>query len=190
MPLFRFHRATLEESLTTTLLVGSLEELRSCIDESMAQSMAAGIVEYDIDVDVNYTFDRRCGWYSRYVKVRCKDENMGWFVVGVLSEPFESNYNAQEHEKEIKIKEDFNKNIKNLKEIFDKQEDNNKKLSLSNKKVFNLVKNLCLYDNDRMCSRCNTEDVYMFVRPDHSVIEGGLCFCYTCSEVILSSLDN
>jgi hypothetical protein len=64
MPLFRFHRSTLEESLRTVRTITSREELI----EFVAKELGFTLAEADLKIAA-YGFDARTGWSTYIVTV-------------------------------------------------------------------------------------------------------------------------
>lgn len=94
MPLFRFHRGSLEDSLKTTIVVNSIEDLLNKIIHLELVSwrnvdFKKDITSYEIHIEGKKTFDSRIGWYSHKVDIRFDDT---LWVVGYLSEPLNSYY--------------------------------------------------------------------------------------------------
>jgi hypothetical protein len=101
MPLFRRQRATLEDSLKTTIIVRNKQELREEIKKDWEMwfghpgAAHCNFNDFNVKVFIPYDlplelcFDARCGWFCHYVSadLMCKDEYM---MVGFLSEPMEN----------------------------------------------------------------------------------------------------
>ncbi len=90
MPLFRFHRRNLDESLETTVIVKDMTELRKVIKESYKNWEPPNIENFELIIfpyiDENNNFDGRIGWYTQMVT--CDAVEKGKFVPeGFLSEP-------------------------------------------------------------------------------------------------------
>lgn len=92
MPLFRFHRGGLHESLQTTIIVKTFNDMVKAIvmsfDEVELKQQQWGarfVVEpYPNDKD---NFDPRIGWYTQIVSVNLYEEEK-LHPIGFLSEPF------------------------------------------------------------------------------------------------------
>lgn len=90
MPLFRFHRGGLHESLQTTVIVDNMNELMDVIktaheDWLPPNSEAFGIIIGPYPGE-GENFDRRIGWYTQLVTSDIHQK--GIFVPeGYLSEP-------------------------------------------------------------------------------------------------------
>lgn len=94
MPLFRFHRGSLDDSLQTTIIVKSLAALKKAIYESwqpwIDPENVKNLQDFSVRVycpfSLEKSFDPRCGWYSHYVT--CDIQEKGVFnMQGFLSEP-------------------------------------------------------------------------------------------------------
>ena len=92
MPLFRFHRSGLHESLQTTIIVKTFNDMVKAIvfADSVIEANppwgARFLVEpYIIDGNC---FDPRIGWYTQIVTTNLYEEDK-MHPVGFLSEPFE-----------------------------------------------------------------------------------------------------
>lgn len=92
MPLFRFHRGGLHESLRTTVVVKNGIELCKIITNSFdykmrhknKRSVRLKITPYPDDNN----FDERIGWYTHMVSVHFLEDDTMEFI-GFLSEPLE-----------------------------------------------------------------------------------------------------
>ncbi len=90
MPLFRFHKGGLQESLDTTVIVNNIEELRKAIKDRhkgflQEEKDFFGIIIGDYPTK-EHCFDRRIGWYTQMVTSDILER--GVFVPeGFLSEP-------------------------------------------------------------------------------------------------------
>ena len=106
MPLFRFQRRTLSESLATTIIVNNVDELL----EKLAQYWEErGITTRDLmyqwqcAVDKEQAFDLRCGWYTHRVVFQVRNSDP--MVCGFLSEPFQDDrWAAQKFHNETNVK--------------------------------------------------------------------------------------
>jgi hypothetical protein len=89
MPLFRFHRGGLHESLETTVVVKSPDELRKVITNSIENwpttNKDFGFITQAYPAHNN--FDPRIGWYTQMVTADIYNEGV-FVVVGFLSEEF------------------------------------------------------------------------------------------------------
>jgi hypothetical protein len=90
MPLFRFHRGGLSESLATTIIVKTLKDVVKAIvcsplvlDENPPWGAKFYIEPYP---SKNNNFDSRICWYSHIVTTNLYEEGK-MHVVGFLSEP-------------------------------------------------------------------------------------------------------
>lgn len=94
MPLFRFHRPSLEESLKTTIIVKTFNDVVKAIvfdDSFMAEHHRGGaIFSVQPYPDEANNFDKRIGWFTQIVTVNLyKEDEM--VPIGFLSEPFGEN---------------------------------------------------------------------------------------------------
>jgi hypothetical protein len=92
MPLFRFHRGGLEESLATTIIVKKFNDVVKAIVTSelvkaTGQDWGAEfkIIPYPNEED---NFDPRIGWYTQMVMANIYEKDK-MHPVGFLSEPLE-----------------------------------------------------------------------------------------------------
>lgn len=91
MPLFRFHRGGLHDSLQTTIIVKNLNDIVKAVVLSFDQDMLASqtwgakfkIEPYPREGE---NFDRRIGWYTQIVTANIYSEDK-MHPVGFLSEP-------------------------------------------------------------------------------------------------------
>lgn|GEM_PF-3717940 len=98
MPLFRFHRGCLEESLKTTVIVKNREELKKIIYDNWwpwsDNDQVKNYPDFSIKIETSYNvsldkcFDPRCGWYQHYVSVDIMEKGK-FNITGFLSEPLE-----------------------------------------------------------------------------------------------------
>lgn len=99
MPLFRFHRGGLDESLKTTVIVKNMEELKEVIKDSWFDfldipTVKSNFEDFDVKVFIPYdltleqSFDKRCGWYQHYVSCDILEKG-NFHMTGFLSEPME-----------------------------------------------------------------------------------------------------
>lgn len=90
MPLFRFHKDALDESLATTIIVKDEYGLRKIIHLEL-QSWFHSPVSLDFIMEIepyptiDLMFDKRCGWYTHIVTVHVHNTEI--FPIGYLSEP-------------------------------------------------------------------------------------------------------
>jgi len=89
MPLFRFHRGGLAESLATTVIVKSFQQLAAIIAADAVPTATWGasieIFPYPSEGD---NFDPRIGWYTHMVTANLFEKDK-MHPIGFLSEPFE-----------------------------------------------------------------------------------------------------
>lgn len=93
MPLFRFHRGGLAESLATTIVVKTLNDVVKAIvmsfDEEMLAKQKWGaefkVIRYP---EEGNNFDARIGWYTHMVLCNLYEKDK-MHPVGFLSEPLE-----------------------------------------------------------------------------------------------------
>jgi len=90
MPLFRFHRGSLEDSLKTTIIVKTFNDMVKAI-------VTSELVKHDGSQNwgaafkvTPYGFDSRTGWYTQLVTCNIYEEDE-MYPVGFLSEPFGDN---------------------------------------------------------------------------------------------------
>ena len=91
MALFRFHRGGLHESLQTTIIVKTFNDVVKAIvmsfDDEMLKAQQWGakfeIIPYP---ELGNTFDQRIGWYTQMVLCNLYEEDK-MHPVGFLSEP-------------------------------------------------------------------------------------------------------
>lgn len=92
MPLFRFHRGSLKESLKTTVVVKDLNDIVKALFSSMSEHFFLGrtwsgrfeIIPYPDD---ETNFDARIGWYTHLVSCNIYHKDQ-MTPIGFLSEPF------------------------------------------------------------------------------------------------------
>ena len=100
MPLFRFHRGDLHESLKTTIIVNTFTDMVKAIvmsfDEDMIASQNWGASFKVEPYPDKYNFDERTGWYTQLVtsNIYGKDK---MHPVGFLSEPFPEFYKLDDY---------------------------------------------------------------------------------------------
>ena len=97
MPLFRFHRGGLHESLQTTVIVKTPDDLSNIAFDAMKQWVNIQSIN-DIELTIEpypteNNFDSRIGWYTQMVSIKCKVKNphfsnIAAHPLGFLSEPF------------------------------------------------------------------------------------------------------
>ena len=92
MPLFRFHRGGLEESLATTRIVKDIYELRKVIEHDWHSWPSTNNKNFRIEIEAYPSFrdcfDGRIGWYIQLVTANIVEEDK-MHPIGFLSEPFE-----------------------------------------------------------------------------------------------------
>lgn len=95
MALFRFHRGSLAESLKTTIIVKTFNEMVKAIlfDASLSNLLDVNPppwgAKFLIEPYPGYdNFDPRIGWYTQIVTANIYEENK-MHPIGFLSEPFE-----------------------------------------------------------------------------------------------------
>lgn len=94
MPLFRFHRGGLQESLQTTIVVKTFNDVVKAIvmsfDEEMLAKQTWGaafkIIPYPAE---GKNFDKRIGWYTHMVLCNLYEEKV-MAPVGFLSEALDN----------------------------------------------------------------------------------------------------
>lgn len=99
MPLFRFHKGSLEESLKTTIIVKDFNELKKIIVEAMKHWMFINEENPEIELKINPypledNFDTRIGWYTHMVTARY--EKTTAHPIGFLSEPLQNHCGYKE----------------------------------------------------------------------------------------------
>jgi hypothetical protein len=93
MALFRWHRGSLDDSLSTTIIVKSHGELTAKLWADWEPWLDVKDHE-DVNFEVNvapypmedHCFDPRCGWYTQIVTCKFNGKKLG--PAGYLSEPF------------------------------------------------------------------------------------------------------
>jgi hypothetical protein len=90
MPLFRFHRGQLDDSLKTTVIVKNMTDLMTVIKQSYDMFKGEKNNNFGIITgfypDEHNCFDKRCGWFTQLVT--CDILERGIFLPeGFLSEP-------------------------------------------------------------------------------------------------------
>lgn len=87
MPLFRFHRGGLHDSLQTTVIVDSIIELYVVIsreaNETCNWSASIEIEPYPME---GKNFDKRIGWFTHLVSANIYEQDK-YHPIGFLSEP-------------------------------------------------------------------------------------------------------
>lgn len=92
MPLFRFHKGTLEESLKTTIIVNSYTDMVAKVIASFDQDFI-GWMDWHPKFEIlpypnkKYNFDARTGWYTHMVVANLYEADI-LHPIGYLSEPF------------------------------------------------------------------------------------------------------
>ena len=95
MPLFRFHRGSLEESLKTTIIVKTFNDVAKAIvmsfDQDMLDKQTWG-AKFSIKPypDEDSCFDSRIGWFTQMVMCNLYEEDK-MHPIGFLSEPIWEN---------------------------------------------------------------------------------------------------
>lgn len=101
MPLFRFHRGSLQDSLNTTIKVKNMEELRQAcqpfVNEMFwmkdSNNFSLNIEPYP---SIHLCFDSRIGWYTHLVTLTVHNpdnphvKNINCAPIGFLSENLEN----------------------------------------------------------------------------------------------------
>lgn len=91
MPLFRFHREDLRESLETTIIVKTFNDVVKAIvnNDSLLSHNPSWGADFEIKPypSAENNFDKRIGWYTQLVSTNLYEENK-MHPVGFLSEPF------------------------------------------------------------------------------------------------------
>jgi hypothetical protein len=90
MPLFRFHRGNLSESLETTIIIKDILELMEIIKKSYINYIPLNIDNISLTIEPypseKNNFDSRIGWYTQMVASDAYEK--GRFIPeGFLSEP-------------------------------------------------------------------------------------------------------
>lgn len=93
MPLFRFHRGGLHDSLQTTVIVKSMNDLLNVISHRHEQFIGEYKTNFGIIIgpypSEKHNFDSRIGWYTQMVTSDILER--GVFVPeGFLSEPMDN----------------------------------------------------------------------------------------------------
>lgn len=99
MPLFRFHRGSLADSLQTTILVKNKKELRQAVKQHISEVYYMNSPD-DFELEISpypsegNNFDSRIGWFTYMVAltITCPDnanvKSIYASPIGFLSEPF------------------------------------------------------------------------------------------------------
>lgn len=88
MPLFRPHRAALEQSLKESTIVKDICHLCSLIENEIKEWCLTPILPEYLDIQ-DYVFDQRTGWHTQIINLK-KDSGLPPLgVLGFLSEPFQ-----------------------------------------------------------------------------------------------------
>lgn len=97
MPLFRFHKGMLSDSLKTTIIVKNIEELRDALISSWSgwlddpKSIKSNFQNFKIKIEPYMgDMDERIGWYTQIVTSDMLKKD-SFCVEGFLSEPMENN---------------------------------------------------------------------------------------------------
>lgn len=92
MPLFRFHRGGLQDSLNTTVIVRNMQELMNVISHRHEQFIGEAKKHFGIIIGPYPTmescFDKRIGWYTQMVTSDILEKGV-FTPEGFLSEPLE-----------------------------------------------------------------------------------------------------
>lgn len=88
MPLFRFHRGSLEDSLKTTIIVKTFNDMvKAIVNSEIVRN--DGSQNWGAEFKVRQQgFDPRIGWYTQIVLTNIYEKDK-MQPVGFLSEPFE-----------------------------------------------------------------------------------------------------
>lgn len=95
MPLFRFHRGGLHESLQTTIIVKTFNDMAKAIVTSFELSGFIDKASWPAQFKVepypfkDDNFDARIGWYTQMVTANMYEEDK-MHPIGFLSEPFDA----------------------------------------------------------------------------------------------------
>lgn len=89
MPLFRFHKGSLHDSLATTIVIRNSNHLFEVISK-LAQDKFDWLAEIEIQAypSEGDNFDPRIGWYTHMVKANIYEKDV-MHPVGFLSEPLD-----------------------------------------------------------------------------------------------------
>jgi hypothetical protein len=94
MPLFRFHRGSLKESLQTTIIVKTFNDMVKAIVTSLELSDYIAKAKWGASFSVKpypsegNNFDERIGWFTHIVTANMYEQNK-MHPIGFLSEPLE-----------------------------------------------------------------------------------------------------
>jgi hypothetical protein len=92
MPLFRFHRGSLEESLKTTVIIKNFNDLTKYIVHDIDDWIINQHIPLKIIIepypDEKDNFDSRIGWYTHIVRATLYEKDV-LHVIGFLSENVE-----------------------------------------------------------------------------------------------------
>lgn len=92
MPLFRFHRGCLNESLATTVIVRNMNELMYVIQHRHEEFSGKYKKCFGIIIEPypfkDHNFDKRIGWYTQIVTSDILEKGI-FFPEGFLSEPLD-----------------------------------------------------------------------------------------------------
>lgn len=93
MPLFRFHRGSLQDSLKTTIIVHDLTDIVRAVvlseeiwKDRMEEKAYGAIFEIEPYPAKDENFDKRIGWFTHSVSTNLYKENE-MQIIGFLSEP-------------------------------------------------------------------------------------------------------
>lgn len=88
MPLFRFHRGGLHDSLATTVIVKNIKELNKIVYEALKEWFWKLPTDIELTIEPypdENCFDARIGWYTHMVLAKVANAEMS--PIGFLSEP-------------------------------------------------------------------------------------------------------
>lgn len=93
MPLFRFHRGGLSESLITTIIVKNKWDLKEKLYyEQLKWRTNLRLCDFEMQIqpypDESNNFDARIGWYTQIIMVKMQNES--FHPIGFLSEPLDA----------------------------------------------------------------------------------------------------
>jgi len=92
MPLFRFHQGSLQDSLNTTIIVKTFNDMVKAIvfSNSVIEANPPWGAQFAVEPypDKDNNFDKRIGWYTHIVTANLYEKDK-MHPIGFLSEPFE-----------------------------------------------------------------------------------------------------
>ncbi len=92
MPLFRFHRGSLDDSLKTTIVVKTFNDMVKAIifDSVSIEANPKWGARFSVEPypSKNNNFDARIGWYTHIVMTNLYEEDK-MHPIGFLSKPFD-----------------------------------------------------------------------------------------------------